>query len=46
MLKEIHEQPNALRDTIGDRLRAGGEVDLPGLGLDGRSSARLREELQ
>jgi glucosamine--fructose-6-phosphate aminotransferase (isomerizing) len=41
MLKEIHEQPNALRDTIGDRLRAGGEVDLPGLGLDDAALGRV-----
>jgi glutamine---fructose-6-phosphate transaminase (isomerizing) len=41
MLKEIHEQPNALRDTIGDRLRADGEVDLPDLGLDDSTLSRV-----
>ena len=41
MLKEIHEQPDALRDTIGDRLRADGEVDLPGLGLDDAALGRV-----
>jgi glucosamine--fructose-6-phosphate aminotransferase (isomerizing) len=41
MLKEIHEQPAALRDTIGDRLRPEGEVDLPGLGLDDAALARV-----
>ncbi len=29
MLKEIHEQPAALRNTLGGRLDAGGAVDLP-----------------
>ena len=41
MLKEIHEQPSALRDTIGDRLHREGEVDLPGLGLDDAALARV-----
>ena len=41
MLKEIHEQPGALRDTIGDRLRPEGEVDLPGLGLDDAALGRV-----
>ena len=41
MLKEIHEQPGALRDTIGDRLRPEGEIDLPGLGLDDAALARV-----
>jgi len=41
MLKEIHEQPAALRDTIGDRLRPEGEVDLPGLGLDDAALGRV-----
>jgi glutamine---fructose-6-phosphate transaminase (isomerizing) len=41
MLKEIHEQPDALRDTIGDRLRDDGEVDLPGLGLDDAALGRV-----
>ncbi|MDX6556403.1 MAG: hypothetical protein QOD86_2598 [Miltoncostaeaceae bacterium] len=41
MLKEIHEQPAALWDTIGDRLRADGGVDLPGLGMDDATLARV-----
>ena len=40
MLKEIHEQPAALWDTIGDRLRGDGSVDLDGLGLDDAALAR------
>ena len=40
MLKEIHEQPVALRETLRGRLpRNGGEVEFPGLAL---SDARLR----
>jgi glutamine---fructose-6-phosphate transaminase (isomerizing) len=34
MLKEIHEQPDALRSTISGRLGAGGEVDLSEVDLD------------
>ncbi len=41
MLKEIHEQPAALRDTIGDRLSLGGDIDLPGLGLDDAALSRV-----
>ena len=41
MLKEIHEQPAALWDTIGDRLRPDGSVDLFGLGLDDAALARV-----
>ncbi len=41
MLKEIHEQPAALWDTIGDRLRPDGSVELPGLGLDEAALARV-----
>jgi glucosamine--fructose-6-phosphate aminotransferase (isomerizing) len=41
MLKEIYEQPSALWDTIGDRLRADGSVDLVGLGLDDAALARV-----
>src|SRR5204863_5705930 len=41
MLKEIHEQPAALHDTIGDRLRPDGSVDLEGLGLDDAALARV-----
>ena len=41
MLKEIHEQPAALWDTIGDRLRPDGSVELTGLGLDDAALARV-----
>ena len=41
MLKEIHEQPSALWDTIGDRLRPDGAVELAGLGLDDATLARV-----
>jgi len=41
MLKEIHEQPAALWDTIGDRLRGDGSVELDGLGLDDAALARV-----
>ncbi len=41
MLKEIHEQPTALWDTIGDRLGADGSVRLPGVGLDDAALARV-----
>jgi glutamine---fructose-6-phosphate transaminase (isomerizing) len=34
MMKEIHEQPEALRATLSDRLDAGGRVDLSEMGLD------------
>jgi glutamine---fructose-6-phosphate transaminase (isomerizing) len=34
MLKEIYEQPEALRETIGERIRPGGRLDLEGLDLD------------
>jgi glucosamine--fructose-6-phosphate aminotransferase (isomerizing) len=33
MLKEIHEQPDAVAETIGDRLRKG-RLQLEGLGMD------------
>ncbi len=41
MLKEIHEQPVALHDTIGERLGADGSVTLPELGLDDAALARV-----
>ncbi len=41
MLKEIHEQPAALWDTLGDRLHADGSVDLAELGLDDATLARV-----
>ncbi len=34
MLKEIHEQPEALRDTLAGRLHEDGTVDLGEVGLD------------
>ena len=34
MMKEIHEQPEALRATLSDRLDADGRVDLSETGLD------------
>jgi glucosamine--fructose-6-phosphate aminotransferase (isomerizing) len=40
MLKEIHEQPQALYDTLGDRLRPDGSVDLGDFGLDDAALAR------
>ena len=41
MLKEIHEQADALSDTIGDRLARDGTVTLDGLGLDDATLARV-----
>ncbi|MFN8122430.1 MAG: glutamine--fructose-6-phosphate transaminase (isomerizing) [Thermoleophilia bacterium] len=41
MLKEIHEQPAALWDTIGDRIRPDGTVHLEGFGLDDAALARV-----
>jgi glucosamine--fructose-6-phosphate aminotransferase (isomerizing) len=41
MLKEIHEQPAALWDTIGDRLNPDGSVELDDLGLDDAALARV-----
>jgi glucosamine--fructose-6-phosphate aminotransferase (isomerizing) len=34
MLKEIHEQPVALADTLAERIGPSGEVKLDGLGID------------
>lgn len=34
LLKEIHEQPDALENTLGERLRRGAPVQLEDLGLD------------
>jgi glucosamine--fructose-6-phosphate aminotransferase (isomerizing) len=42
MLKEIHEQGSALRDTLADRLRPDGRVDLPEIPLGAPALARLR----
>jgi glucosamine--fructose-6-phosphate aminotransferase (isomerizing) len=41
MLKEIHEQPAALWDTLGDRLNPDGTVDLLELGIDDAELARV-----
>ena len=41
MHKEIHEQPDALNDTIGDRLARDGTVTLDGIGLDDAALARV-----
>ena len=41
MLKEIHEQPEAIRNTIADRIRPDGSIDLPQLGLDDAALARI-----
>ena len=41
MLKEIHEQPAALWDTIGSRLGADGTVTLDGIGLEDPTLARV-----
>jgi glutamine---fructose-6-phosphate transaminase (isomerizing) len=41
MLKEIYEQPDAVRETIGDRARHG-RLELEGLGLDDEQIRNLR----
>ncbi|MFN8223277.1 MAG: glutamine--fructose-6-phosphate transaminase (isomerizing) [Gaiellales bacterium] len=41
MLKEIHEQPQAVADTIGDRVRHG-RLELEGLGMDDEELKHLR----
>jgi glutamine---fructose-6-phosphate transaminase (isomerizing) len=41
MLKEIYEQPEAVAETIGDRLRHG-RLELDGLGLSDEELKRLR----
>ena len=33
MLKEIYEQPDTVRETIGERIRPGGRLELEGIGL-------------
>ena len=42
MLKEIYEQPSALRDTLAGRLRDDGSVDLTEVGLGDDELRRLR----
>ncbi len=41
MLKEINEQPQAVADTIGDRVRHG-RLELEGLGVDDETLRQLR----
>jgi glutamine---fructose-6-phosphate transaminase (isomerizing) len=41
MLKEIHEQPDAVAETIGDRVRKG-RLELEGLGMDDDELRHLR----
>ena len=41
MLKEIYEQPDAIEETIGDRIRHG-RLELDGLGLDDEEIRNLR----
>jgi glucosamine--fructose-6-phosphate aminotransferase (isomerizing) len=42
MLKEIYEQSGAVRETIGERIRPGGRLELEGLGLDDKQIQNLR----
>jgi len=42
MLKEIHEQPAALRDTLAGRLREDGSIDLSEVGMGDEMLRRLR----
>jgi glucosamine--fructose-6-phosphate aminotransferase (isomerizing) len=42
MLKEIYEQPDAVRETIGERIRPGGRLELDGLGLSDKQIRNLR----
>jgi len=42
MMKEIHEQPDAVAETIADRLAAGNRVDLEDVGLDEEFARNLR----
>jgi glucosamine--fructose-6-phosphate aminotransferase (isomerizing) len=42
MMKEIHEQPDAVAETIADRLAEGDRVDLGDVGLDEEFAKTLR----
>jgi glucosamine--fructose-6-phosphate aminotransferase (isomerizing) len=42
MLKEIYEQPEAVRETIGERIRPGGRLELDGLDLSDEEIRNLR----
>jgi glucosamine--fructose-6-phosphate aminotransferase (isomerizing) len=42
MLKEIYEQPDAVRETIGERIRPGGRLELEGLELSDKQLRNLR----
>jgi glucosamine--fructose-6-phosphate aminotransferase (isomerizing) len=42
MLKEIYEQPDAVRETIGERIRPGGRLELDELGLSESQIQNLR----
>jgi glucosamine--fructose-6-phosphate aminotransferase (isomerizing) len=43
MLKEIHEQPTALADTLAERVTHDGDVELDGLGMGEEAIKRLRQ---
>ena len=42
MLKEIHEQPRAVADTLGDKFDSSGDLKAGALGLSGKQAAALR----
>jgi glutamine---fructose-6-phosphate transaminase (isomerizing) len=42
MLKEIYEQADAVRETIGERIRPGGRLELEGLALSEKQIRNLR----
>ena len=42
MLKEIHEQPRAVVDTMGDKLTSSGEINIEELGLSSIDARELR----
>ncbi len=43
MLKEIHEQPTSLADTLSERVSSDGRVALDGLGLDPEAIRNVRQ---